>query len=114
MLLEISRILQANPLAAIAARRFASVTTAGFGSNSNIVAHDGTTTEKYVNAPLAVAVPFAQVTSTDAAPTDPAEVTAVTVVEFTATTFVAGTPPTLTLVAPLKKVPVIVIAVPPE
>ncbi|NDG64681.1 MAG: hypothetical protein EBY29_14645 [Planctomycetes bacterium] len=70
--------------------------------------------EIYVNAPLAVAVPFAPVTSTDAGPIDPAGVTAVTVVEFTATTSVADTPPTLTLVAPFRKVPVIVIAVPPE
>ena len=114
MLLEVSLILHASPLATIAARRFASVTTAGSGDASNSVAHTGTTMEIYVNAPLAVAVPFAPVTSTDAAPTDPAGVTAVTVVEFTATTSVAGTPPTLTLVAPFRKDPVIVIAVPPE
>ena len=114
MLLEVSLILHANPLATIAARRFASVTTAGFGVASKSVAHAGTTMEIYVNAPLAVAVPFAPVPSTDAVPTDPAGVTAVTVVEFTATTFVAGTPPTLTLVAPFRNDHVIVIAVPPR
>ena len=114
MFVPMSRTLHAKPLATIAARRLASVTTAGSGIASNSVAHVGTTTEKYVNAPLAVAVPFAPVTSTDAAPTDPAGVTAVTVVEFTATTSVAGTPPTLTLVAPFRNDPVIVIAVPPE
>ena len=100
MLLEVSLILHANPLATIAARRFASVTTVESGIASKSIAHVGTTMSIYVNAPLAVAVPFAPVTSTDAGPTDPAGVTAVTVVEFTATTFVAGTPPTLTLVAP--------------
>ena len=114
MSLEVSLILHANPLATIAARRFASVTTAGSGVASKSVAHAGTKLEIYVNAPLAVAVPFAPVTSTDAAPTDPAGVTAVTVVEFTATTSVAGTPPTLTLVAPFRNDPVIVMAVPPE
>ena len=114
MLLELSRTLHANPLAIIAARRFASVTTAGSGNASNSVAHVGMTMEVYKNIFVAVAVPFAPVTSTDAAPTDPAGVTAVTVFESTATTFVAGTPPILTIVAPLKKVPVIVIAVPPE
>jgi hypothetical protein len=36
-----------------------------------------------------------------------------TLVEETTTTLVAATPPTVTLVAPVKLVPVIVIAVPP-
>ena len=114
MFAALSRTLHANPLATIAARRFASVTTVGSGDASNSVAQVGTMMALYVNAPLAVAVPFAPVTSTDAAPSDPAGVTAVTVVEFTATTSVAGTPPTLTLVAPFRNDPVIVIAVPPE
>ena len=114
MFVPLSRTLHANPLAIIAARRFASVTTAGFGVASKSVAHVGTTMAIYVNAPLAVAVPFAPVTSTDATPTDPAGVTAVTVVEFTATTLVAGTPPTVTLDAPVRFAPVIVIAVPPN
>ena len=53
MLLELSRTLHANPLATIAARRFASVTTAGSGTASNSVAHGGTTDELYVNADVA-------------------------------------------------------------
>ena len=68
---------------------------------------------KYVNAFVAVAVPFGVVTATLFAPTVPAGVTAVTLVDETTTTLVAATPPTFTLVAPVKLVPVIVIAVPP-
>ena len=45
MLLEVSLILHANPLATIAARRFASVTTAGSGAASKSVAHVGVMTE---------------------------------------------------------------------
>ena len=66
-----------------------------------------------VNAFVAVAVPFGVVTATLFAPTVPAGVTAVTLVDETTTTLVAATPPTVTLVAPVKLVPVIVIAVPP-
>ncbi len=66
----------------------------------------------YVNAFVAVAVPLGVVTATLCAPTVPAGVTAVTLVDET-TTLVAATPPTVTLVAPVKLVPVIVIAVPP-
>ena len=68
---------------------------------------------KYVNAFAAVAVPPGVVTSTLFAPTVPAGVTAVTLVDETTTTLVAATPPTVTLVAPVRFVPVIVIAVPP-
>ncbi|MEN9668681.1 MAG: hypothetical protein RLZZ386_588, partial [Planctomycetota bacterium] len=68
---------------------------------------------KYVNAFVAVAVPFGVVTATLVAPTVPAGVTAVTLVDETTTTLAAATPPTITLVAPVKLVPVIVIAVPP-
>ena len=50
MLLEVSLILHASPLSSIAARRFASVTTAGSGDASKSVAHDGTATAKYENA----------------------------------------------------------------
>ena len=68
---------------------------------------------KYVNAFVAVAVPLGVVTATLFAPTVPAGVTAVMLVDETTTTLVAATPPTVTLVAPVKLVPVIVIAVPP-
>jgi hypothetical protein len=68
---------------------------------------------KYVNAFVAVAVPPGVVTATLFAPTVPAGVTAVMLVDETTTTLVAGTPPTVTLVAPVRFVPVIVIAVPP-
>ena len=70
---------------------------------------------KYVNAFVAVAVPFGVVTATLFAPTVPAGVTAVTLVDEITTTLVAATPPTVTLVAPVRFIPVIVIviAVPP-
>ena len=48
------------------------------------------------------------------APTVPAGVTAVTLVDETTTTLVAATPPTVTLVAPVKFAPVIVIGAPPK
>lgn len=48
------------------------------------------------------------------APTVPAGVTAVMVVALTTTTLVAATPPTVTLLAPVKLVPVMVMAVPPN
>ena len=68
----------------------------------------------YVNAFVAVAVPPGVVTATLFAPTVPAGVTAVMLVNETTTTLVAATPPTVTLVAPVRFVPVIVIAVPVE
>ena len=68
---------------------------------------------KYINAFDALAVPFGVVTTTLFAPTVPAGVTTVTLVDETTTTLVAATPPTVTLVAPVKLAPVIVIAVPP-
>ena len=67
----------------------------------------------YVNAFVNVAVPPAVVTATLFAPAVPAGVTAVTLVAETTTTLVAATPPTVTLLAPVRFVPVIVIAVPP-
>ena len=47
------------------------------------------------------------------APAAPAGVTAVIEVALTTTTLVAGLPPTVTLLAPVKLVPVMVIAVLP-
>ena len=67
----------------------------------------------YVNAFALVAVPPSVVTATLCAPAAPAGVTAVIEVALTTTTLVAAAPPTVTLVAPVKFVPVIVIAVPP-
>ncbi len=54
------------------------------------------------------------VTATLFAPAVPAGVTAVTLVAETTTKLVAATPPTDTLLAPVRNVPVIVIAVPPR
>ena len=54
------------------------------------------------------------VTATLHAPGRPAGVTAVMLVAETTWTLVAATPPTFTLVAPVRFVPVIVIAVPPR
>ena len=54
------------------------------------------------------------VTATLFAPAVPAGVTAVTLVEDHTTTLVTATPPTVTLVAPVRFVPVIVIDVPPR
>ena len=53
-------------------------------------------------------------TDTVFAPALPAGVTAVTVVELTTLTEVAATPPIVTELVPVKFVPAIVIAVPPE
>ena len=66
-----------------------------------------------VNPLTSVAVPPAVVTLTLLIPAAPAGVTAVIVVELTRTIFVASTPPTFTLVVPVRPVPAIVIAVPP-
>ena len=67
----------------------------------------------YINALGKVAVPPAVVTATSFAPAAPAGVTAVIDVSLTTTTLVAGLTPTVTLLAPVKFVPVIVMAVPP-
>ena len=61
-----------------------------------------------------LAVPPAVVTAMLLAPAVPAGVTAVIDVDDTTTTLVAATPPTVTLVAPVKLVPVMVMAVPPR
>ena len=61
---------------------------------------------------MAVLVPPGVVTSTLAVPALPAGATAVIDVALTTTRFVAATPPIVTLVAPVKLVPVIVTAVP--
>jgi len=67
-----------------------------------------------VNAPVLVAVPPAVVTATLlVAPAVPAGVLAVTEVLDITAMFVASMPPTVTLVAPIKLVPAIVMVVPP-
>ena len=66
-----------------------------------------------MNAPGKVTVPPAVVTATLCAPVVPAGVTAVIEVALTTTTLVADAPPTVTLLAPVKFIPVMVIAVPP-
>ncbi len=111
MLLELSRTRHGKPDAVIALRKVTFVTTAAFGACSSTVYQPVGAT--YVNAFVAVAVPLGVVTATFFAPIVPAGVTAVTLVEETTTTLVAATAPTVTLVAPVKLVPVIVIAVPP-
>ncbi len=58
-------------------------------------------------------VPPGVVTLTDAVPAEPAGVVAVIDVALTTVTDVAATPPTVTDVAPMNPVPVIVIEVPP-
>ena len=68
----------------------------------------------YVNALALVAVPLAVVTVTSCAPAVPAGVTAVILVALTITTLLAATPPTFTLVAPVKLVPAMENAVPPS
>jgi hypothetical protein len=60
-----------------------------------------------------LAVPPGVVIDTVLAPAVPAGVTAVTVVELTTLTEVAATPPIVTELAPVRFVPVIVIAVSP-
>ena len=66
-----------------------------------------------MNALAADAVPPAVVTAIVFAPIKPVGVFAVMVVALTTTTLVAAVPPIVTLLAPVKLVPVIVIAVPP-
>ena len=111
ILLELSRTRHGKPEAVIAFRIVTFVTTAGSTYCSSTMYHPVGTT--YVNALAKLAVPLGVVTATLFAPTVPAGVTAVTLVDETTTTLVAATPPTVTLVAPVKLVPVIVIAVPP-
>ena len=60
-----------------------------------------------------VLVPVALVTATDAAPAVPPGVVAVICVSLTTVTLVAGPPPTVTPVVPMKLDPLIVIGVPP-
>ena len=110
-MLELSRTRHGKPDAVIAFRIVTFVTTAGSTYCSSTMYQPVGTT--YVNAFVAVALPFGVVTATLFAPTVPAGVTAVTLVDETTTTLVAATPPTVTLVAPVKPQPVIVIAVPP-
>ena len=69
---------------------------------------------KYVNALEAVAIPPVVVTVTSLEPADPTGVTAVTKVLDTTETLVAATPPTVTLLAPDKLFPVMLIVVPPR
>ncbi len=102
MLLALSRMRHASPVAVIAVRRLASVTTAGSGNASNSVAHDGTTGSTYENPFTEVKVPAAVVTTTSAGPGVPGGFTAVIVVGETTTKFVAGAPPMVTRVAPLR------------
>jgi len=66
----------------------------------------------YVNVIACNVDPPAVVTTMVFAPADPAGVTAVMEVALTTFTLVAATPPTVTLLAPVKLVPVMVIAVP--
>ena len=67
-----------------------------------------------MNAFGLLTVPPMVVAVTTCAPALPIGVIAVIVVEFTTTTLVAATPPTVTLLAPVKFVPVIVKAVLPK
>ena len=67
----------------------------------------------YINALGKVAVPPAVVTEIFFEPAVPVGVTAVIDVSLTTTTLVAGLTPTVTLLASVKFVPVIVMAVPP-
>ena len=85
-----------------------------------VVPEDGLTPEivgvgtTNVNALGKLAVPPAVVTATSCAPSVPARVNAVMLVDETTFTLVAATPSTVTLLAPVKFVPVMVIAVPPR
>jgi hypothetical protein len=96
----------------IALRSVELVTTAGFTTCSSTVYQlAGCTT--YVKAFSAVAVPPGVVTTTLFAPTVPPGAIVVMLDEETTTKFAVATPPTFTVVAPVKLVPVIVIDVPP-
>ena len=67
----------------------------------------------YVNNEFELLNPPAVVTTTLAVPARPREVTAVIVESLTTTTLVAGDPPNITPVAPVKPVPIMVTGVPP-
>ena len=67
-----------------------------------------------MNPAASEAVPPGVVIATALTPAVPAGVFAVTLVEETTTTLVAGAPPTVTEFAPVRFVPVIVIGVPPS
>ena len=112
MFVPLSRTLHGKPDAVIAFRIVTFVTTAASTYCSSTVYQPVGTT--YVNASAALAVPLGVVTATLCAPTVPAGVTAVTLVDETTTTLVAATPPTVTLVALVKFAPVIVIGAPPK
>ena len=64
--------------------------------------------------PTLVSVPLGVVIATSLAPAVPDGVTAVTDVLVITVTLVAGLPPTVTLLAPLKFTPVMVMVVPPR
>ena len=115
MFVPLSNTRHGKLVAVIAARRFASVTTAGFGIHSKTVAHVGLGHEPAINTnpPTSVAVPAGVVTTTSFAPALPIGDTAVIDVADTTTKLVAVIPPIITLVAPVKFLPAIVIAVPP-
>jgi len=76
-----------------------------------VMVGNGTT---YVNTLFNEIVPPGVVTETFLAPAVEAGVTAVILPALTTTTLVAAMPPTITLVAPVKLVPVMVINVPPK
>jgi hypothetical protein len=110
----VCRTRHGKPVATIAARYAAFVTTKGSGACVSTVAQGGL--EKYVKPSESVLVPPGVVRDTLTEPTLPAGVTAVSVVEFTTVTDIATTPPIRTVVlwAPTwKPVPTIVMLVPP-
>ena len=76
-----------------------------------VMVGNGTT---YVNTLFNEIVPPGVVTETFLAPAVEAGVTAVILPGLTTTTLVAAMPPTITLVAPVKLVPVMVMDVPPK
>ena len=73
----------------------------------------GTDMSMFVNAASMVAEPLGVVTTTSLSPAVPAGAVAKIDVAETTTKLVAGTPPTVTLVAPVRFVPAKVSAVPP-
>ena len=115
MFVPLSSTLHGKPEAVIAARSVALVTTAAFGTHSKTVAHVGLGHEPAINTnpPTSVAVPAGVVTRTSFAPALPIGDTAVIDVAEATTKLVAAIPPIFTLVAPVKFLPTIVIAVPP-
>ena len=73
----------------------------------------GTDMSMFVNAASLVSEPLGVVTTTSLSPTVPAGAIAIIEVAEATTKLVAETPPTVTLVAPVKLVPLNVRAVPP-